>query len=169
MSTATHVPETSSFRQEELSADDARATLAAGRSLRSLLADSCRRMRYGDGFSQRAGPRLPVRALPDPAAHRLRRSGVDRQRREARPRRCSETILSILPGGSYDAFKQALTRGLSQGGGGGRVALVVGLVVALVVAHHGDGADRARREPDLRHPARPPEQARSTAAPRCSS
>ena len=50
MSTATHVPETSSFRQDELSADDARATIRRV-SLRRLLTDSFRRLRYGDGFT----------------------------------------------------------------------------------------------------------------------
>ena len=50
MSTATHVPETSRFGREELSADDARAT-ARRVGAKRLLVDTWRRMRYGDGFS----------------------------------------------------------------------------------------------------------------------
>jgi YihY family inner membrane protein len=43
-----------------------------------------------------------------------------------------QTILSVAPGGKSDAFKQVLTRGLAEGGAGGRIALGIGLLAALV-------------------------------------
>ncbi len=130
MSTATHVPETSSFRQEELSADDARATIRRV-SLRRLLTDSFRRLRYGDGFTNaRALAFQFVLSLIPLLIAFVGLAATVSAEKPAKALR--ETILSILPGGSSDAFKQAITRGLSQGGGGGKVALVVGLVAALV-------------------------------------
>jgi YihY family inner membrane protein len=43
-----------------------------------------------------------------------------------------QAVLTLVPGTGTDAVKQALTKGLSQGGGGGRVALFGGLVVAII-------------------------------------
>jgi uncharacterized BrkB/YihY/UPF0761 family membrane protein len=43
-----------------------------------------------------------------------------------------QTVLSILPGARDDAFKQVLTKSLSSAGAGGRLALVVGLVISAV-------------------------------------
>jgi YihY family inner membrane protein len=130
MSTATHVPETSSFGREELSADDARATIRRV-GLRRLLVDSFRRLRYGDGFTNaRALAFQFVLSLIPLLIAFVGLAATVSAEKPAKALR--ETILSILPGGSSDAFKQAITRGLSQGGGGGKVALVVGLVAALV-------------------------------------
>ncbi len=130
MSTATHVPETSRFGREELSADDARATLSHT-GVRRLLVDAFRRMRYGDGFTAtRALAFQFVLSLIPLLIAFVGLSATIRADKLALALR--QTILTITPGGNSDAFKQVLTRGLSEGGGGGRVALVVGLVAALV-------------------------------------
>jgi YihY family inner membrane protein len=130
MSTATHVPETSSFGREELSADDARATIRRV-SLRRLLTDSFRRLRYGDGFTNaRALAFQFVLSLIPLLIAFVGLAATVSAEKPAKALR--QTVLSILPGGSSDAFKQAITRGLSQGGNGGKVALVVGLVAALI-------------------------------------
>ena len=130
MSTATHVPETSRFGREELSADDARATLSHT-GVRRLIRDSVRRMRYGDGFSStRAVAFQFVLSLIPLLIAFVGLSSTIKADKLAQALR--QTILGITPGGKSDAFKQVLTRGLSEDGAGGRVALVVGLVVALV-------------------------------------
>ncbi len=130
MSTATHVPETSRFGREELSADDARATIGhtgAGR----LAGDSFRRFRYGDGFSasRALAFQLVLSLIPLLIAF-VGLSSTIKADKLAQALR--QTILSITPGGKSDAFKQVLSRGLSEGGGGGRIALAVGLIAALV-------------------------------------
>lgn len=130
MSTATHVPETSTFGRDELSADDAWATISRV-SLRRLGVDSFRRLRYGDGFTNaRAVAFQFVLSLIPLLIAFVGLAATVSAEKPARALRL--TVLSILPGGSSDAFKQAITRGLSQGGSGGKVALVVGLVAALV-------------------------------------
>lgn len=129
MSTATHVPETSRFGREELSADDARAALRHV-GVRRLLGEAFRRMRYGDGFSAtRALAFQFVLSLIPLLIAFVGLSSTIRADKLAKALR--QTILSITPGGKSDAFKQVLTRGLSEGGGG-RIALVFGLVAALV-------------------------------------
>jgi YihY family inner membrane protein len=130
MSTATHVPETSRFGREELSADDARAT-ARRVGAKRLFVDTWRRMRYGDGFSStRAIAFQFVLALvPLLIAFIGLASSVQA---EKIAKALQQTVLSILPGSRDDAFKQALTKGLSSSGGGGRVALVAGLLVSIV-------------------------------------
>ena len=130
MSTATHVPETSRFGREELSADDARATLRHV-GLRRLAVDSFRRFRYGDGFtSARAlGFQFVLAFIPLVIAA-VGLSSTVQTRKLARA--LQETLLSLTPGSTGDAVKQALGKGLSQGGGGGgRLALTVGLLTAL--------------------------------------
>jgi YihY family inner membrane protein len=129
MSTATHVPETSSFGREELSADDARATIRRV-SLRRLLTDSFRRLRYGDGFTNARA--LAFQFVLSLIPLLIAFVGLAAMVSADKPARAlRQTILSILPGGGSDAFKQAISRGLSEGGSGGKVALVVGLVAAL--------------------------------------
>jgi YihY family inner membrane protein len=130
MSTATHVPETSNFRREELSADDARATISRV-GIRQLLVDTFRRMRYGDGFSStRAVAFQFVLALVPLLIAFVGLASTVQADKLARA--LQRTVLTILPGTKDDAFKQALTKGISSGGSGGRVALVLGLLVALV-------------------------------------
>jgi YihY family inner membrane protein len=130
MSTATHVPETSRFSRDELSADDARATLAHV-GLRHLAIDSFRRFRYGDGFtsSRALGFQFVLSFLPLVIAF-VGLSSVIRAQDLAAALKA--TLLSLTPGSTSDAVKQALTEGSSQNGGGARLALAVGLVTALV-------------------------------------
>jgi len=130
MSTASHVPETTRLKQEELSADDARTTLAHTGTGR-LLADSFRRMRYGDGFTAtRAVAFQFVLSLIPLLIAFVGLASMIKAEKFAQALR--ETILSVTPGGKSDAFKQVLTRGLAQGGAGGRIALGIGLLAALV-------------------------------------
>ena len=130
MSTATHVPETDSFRQDELSADDAWAT-ASRAGTRRLVVDSFRRMRYGDGFSSTRAVafQFVLSLIPLLIAFIGLASTVSAQKLA---RALRETVLAIIPGTKDDAVKQALTRGLSSSGTGGRLALVAGLIVAIV-------------------------------------
>jgi len=129
MSTATHVPETSRFAQDELSADDARTTLTHTGTGR-LMADSFKRMRYGDGFTNTRALafQLVLSLIPLLIAFVGLASMISAEKLAQALR---QTILSLAPGGKSDAFKQVLTRGLSQGGAGGRIALGIGLLVAL--------------------------------------
>jgi YihY family inner membrane protein len=130
MSTATHVPETSRFRREELSADDAWAT-ASRAGTRRLLVDTFRRMRYGDGFSStRAVAFQFVLALVPLLIAFMGLASTVRVQKFARA--LQETVLTITPGTKDDAVKQALSRGFTSAGAGGRLALVAGLLVALV-------------------------------------
>jgi YihY family inner membrane protein len=130
MSTATHVPETSRFKQDELSADDARTTLTHT-GTRRLLEDSFKRMRYGDGFTAtRALAFQFVLSLIPLLIAFVGLASLIKAEKLAQALR--ETILSVAPGGKSDAFKQVLTRGLSEGGSGGRLALGLGLLAALV-------------------------------------
>ena len=130
MSTATHVPETTRFRQDELSADDAWAT-ASRAGTRQLVVDTFRRMRYGDGFSSTRAVafQFVLALLPLVIAFIGLASTVHAQKLA---RALRETVLTMMPGSRDDAVKQALTRGFSSGGGGGRLALVAGLVVAII-------------------------------------
>ena len=130
MSTATHVPETSRFSQDELSADDARTTLTHT-GTRRLLEDSFRRMRYGDGFTAtRAVAFQFVLSLIPLLIAFVGLASMIKAEKFAQALR--QTILSVTPGGKSDAFKQVLTRGLAEGGAGSRIALGIGLLAALV-------------------------------------
>jgi YihY family inner membrane protein len=130
MSTATHVPETSQLGREELSADDAWTT-AQRVGAKQLLVDTWRRMRYGDGFSStRAIAFQFVLALVPLLIAFIGLASTIQAEKIAKA--LQQAVLSILPGSRDDAFKQALTKGLSSHGGGGRLALVAGLVVAVV-------------------------------------
>ena len=129
MSTATHVPETSSFAREELSADDARATLRHT-GTRRLFVDAFRRLRYGDGFSStRALAFQFVLSLIPLLIAFVGLASMIKAEKLAQALR--QTILSVTPGGKSDAFKQVLTRGLAEGGAGSRIALGIGLLAAL--------------------------------------
>ena len=130
MSTATHVPETSQFEREELNADDAWA-LARRIGAKRLFVDTWRRMRYGDGFSStRAIAFQFVLALVPLLIAFIGLASIIRAQKIAKA--LQQTVLSILPGARDDAFKQALTKSLSSHGSGGQLALVAGLVVAIV-------------------------------------
>ena len=129
MSTATHVPETSRFSREELQADDAWAT-ARRVGPKQLASDSWQRLRYGDGFSSTRAVafQIVLSIVPLLIAFIGLSATLSSGKLGAALR---QTVLSVLPGGQSDAFKQVLTRGLSKGGGVG-LALWLGLLVALV-------------------------------------
>jgi YihY family inner membrane protein len=129
MSTATHVPETTRFSREDLSADDARATLRHV-GTRRLAVDSFRRFRYGDGFtsSRALGFQLVLAFLPLVIAFVGLASVVQAERAA---RALQETLVALTPGTGSDAVKQVLQEGVSRGGAGGRLALTVGLLTAL--------------------------------------
>lgn len=130
MSTATRVPETSRQSVEELSADDAAAVLRRVGRLH-LLRDSFRRFRYADGFtSARAlGFQFVLSFIPLVIAFVGLSSTIHSERLAEALRR---TLLQLSPGSGSDAVTQALQRGTGAEGSGGRLALVVGLVTALV-------------------------------------
>ncbi len=129
MSSATRVPQTRLMSSEELSADDARATLRrVGRS--RLLKDCFTRFRYADGFSsaRALGFQFVLSFVPLVIAVVGLSSTVQVDKLAEVLRR---TLLALSPGTGSDAVEQALAS--SQGGGsGGQVALVGGLVTALV-------------------------------------
>jgi len=130
MSTATRVPETTRQATDELSADDATATLRRiGRW--HLLRDSFRRFRYGDGFtSARAlGFQFVLSFIPLVIAFVGLSSAVQTDRAAEVLRR---TLLALTPGTGSDAVTQALEGGDSSSGGAGRLALTVGLGTAFV-------------------------------------
>lgn len=130
MSTATKVPQTSRWDPDELDADDARATLMrVGRA--ALARDSFTRFRYGDGFtSARAmGFQFVLSFIPLVIAV-VGLSGTLHTDRAAEVLR--RALLTLSPGTSGDAVKQALERGPQTGAGGGEIALAIGLLTALV-------------------------------------
>lgn len=130
MSTATRVPQTSTMKADELSADDAAAVLRRiGR--RQLAKDSFVRFRYGDGFtSARAlGFQFVIAFIPLVIAT-VGLAGSLHADRAARA--LQGTLLRMSPGSSSDAVESSLRQGLRHGATGERVALVVGLATALV-------------------------------------
>jgi len=130
VSTATHVPETTRFARDQLSADDARATLRHV-GYRRLAVDSFRRFRYGDGFtsSRALGFQFVLSFLPLVIAFVGLSASI---RAEEAAKALRQTLLSLAPGSSSDAVRKALTDGAADSGSGARLALVVGLVTALV-------------------------------------
>jgi YihY family inner membrane protein len=130
MSTATRVPQTSTMSAEELSADDAAAVLRRIGRWR-LAKDSFKRFRYGDGFtSARAlGFQFVIAFIPMVIAT-VGLAGSLRAEKAAHA--AQATLLRLAPGSSSDAVESTLRQGLKQGAGGERVALVVGLVTALI-------------------------------------
>lgn len=131
MSTATRVPQTSTMAADELSADDAAAILRRIGRWR-LVKDSFTRFRYGDGFtSARALGFQFVTAFIPLVIAVVGLAGSLSADRAARAMQA--TLLRLAPGTSSDAVESSLRQGLKQGAGGGeRVALVVGLLTALV-------------------------------------
>jgi len=128
VSTATHVPQTSTFSADELSADDATATLRRVGTT-ALLRDSFLRLRYGDGFSSaRAMAYQFVLSFVPLVIAVVGLSASIRAEKPAAALRA--TLLALSPGTGGDAVKQALQQG-SSGAGGGTLALVLGLGTAL--------------------------------------
>lgn len=128
MSSVTRVPQTASLSQQEPSADDAWATLRHV-GLRRLAVDAFRRFRYGDGFtsSRALGFQFVLAFVPLVIATVGLSSTLPAGDLADVLRR---TLLSLSPGTGGDAVEQALQG--SANGAGGRIALIAGLLTALV-------------------------------------
>lgn len=129
MSSATRVPQTRLMSSDELSADDATHTLRRVGRLR-LAKDCFARFRYGDGFSsaRAMGFQFVLSFIPLVIAVVGLSSTVQAEKLAEVLRR---TLLTLSPGSGSDAVEQALASS-SQGGAGGQVALVGGLVTAMI-------------------------------------
>jgi YihY family inner membrane protein len=114
---------------EELSGDDARATLRRT-GLRRLGRDTFRRFRYGDGFtSARAlGYQFVLGFIPLVIAT-VALSSTMKAEKPAQALR--DTLLTLNPGGSSDAVGRTLRNAAAQGSGD-QLVFVVGLVTAAV-------------------------------------
>lgn len=133
MSTATHVPQTSTLAAEELSADDAAEVLRrVGRQ--ALVRDSFLRFRYGDGFSSSRAMAFQFVLSFVPLVIAV--VGLASALRAEKPAAALRaTLLALSPGTGTDAVTQALEAGPGGPGGragGGTLALVLGLGTALV-------------------------------------
>jgi YihY family inner membrane protein len=118
------------MRGEELSADDAWTALRRYGGWR-LVKDSFLRFRYGDGFtSARAlGLQLCLAIIPLVIAL-VGLAGTVHQTKAAQV--LVLTLQRLVPGKGGDSLNEALRGGVQQGGSGGRLALALGLVAALV-------------------------------------
>jgi len=129
MSSVTRVPQTTTMEATELTADDARTTLRDYGSGK-LVKDAFTRFRYGDGFShsRALGLQLVLALVPlgiafVGLASAMQADNVGRLLREV--------LLRITPGSTDKIVRQTLEQG--QGGqASGRLALVLGLVVAML-------------------------------------
>jgi YihY family inner membrane protein len=134
MSSVTRVPETSSMAGDELTMEDARATLRHfGR--RQLLWESFRRFRYGDGFSHsRALAFLVVLTTIPLSIAFVGLAAIIQQEELAQA--LQQVILSLTPGAtgseSDDLIRETLEKALRRGSRGGVLALVLGLTLAVV-------------------------------------
>ena len=130
MSSVTRVPQTRTMDGEELSADDARTTLRHYGSLK-LVKDAFVRFRYGDGFShsRALALQLVLSLIPLGIAFIGLSSTVKAEQVGLVLR---EVLLRITPGSTDALVKETLKQGHEQAGSGGKVALWVGLAVAMV-------------------------------------
>ena len=130
MSTATRVPETTAMDGQELSADDAWTVLRRYRTAR-LAKDSFLRFRYGDGFTHARALALQLCLAIIPLAIAVvGLAGTLHQTKVAQV--LTLTLEHFTPGASRDALDETLRAGQQRGGGGGTLALTLGLVAALV-------------------------------------
>jgi YihY family inner membrane protein len=115
---------------DELSSDDARATIRRVGTL-SLARDSVRRFRYGDGFStaRALGFQFVLAFIPLVIAV-VGLSSTVQAEKPARALR--QTLLSLSPGTGDDAVRESLRGPAMQAGTGERVALLFGLLAALI-------------------------------------
>ena len=126
MCSVTKVPQTRTMSGDELSADDAWATLRTTGTGR-LLRDAFQRLRYGDGFSHARALALQMSLTAIPGAIAL--VGLAQTAHDARWGRAAQmTVERITP----PASRAAVHAAFAGAGGGGRVALWLGLVGALV-------------------------------------
>lgn len=130
MSTATKVPETRDMTGDELSADEALASLRRyGRW--PLLRDSFVRFRYADGFSHSRALALQTVLAVIPLA--IAFVGLSTALHTENIGRLAElTIHRIAQGPSADVVDDALDRSRHSAGDGDQIALWFGLVFSLV-------------------------------------
>ena len=153
MTTARTVPVTVEMDGDELDAEDA-WRLARRFGLRRIAMDAFVRFRYGDGFTNSRA--LALQACLAVMPFLLALTGLAADIDEERPARVvARTIEKVSPGhGANDALASAVT-GPASSERAGELALALGLCVGAAVADRRDGPGRARRQPDLRHPAGP--------------
>jgi YihY family inner membrane protein len=129
MSTATKVPQTRDLAGEDLSADDAWATVRRG-GIRTLLRDAFLRFRYADGFSHSRALALQICLAVLPMVIAL--FGLSTTLHHQAPGRVLADVLNHLtPGASQPVVRQALAGAQADAQAGG-LALWLGLAVALV-------------------------------------
>src|SRR5262245_257746 len=131
MSTAAHVPETTTLSGDELSADDAVTTLRRyGRW--NLVKNSFIRFRYADGFSNARALALQFCLSFIPLLIAV--VGLSRALHQEKVGQViTETLARVLPGGGKgDMVQQAAEHGQDQGATGGHLALWLGLLAAII-------------------------------------
>jgi YihY family inner membrane protein len=130
MSSVMRVPETCLFDEQDLSADDARTTLRHYGS-GQLVLNAFVRFRYGDGFTnaRALGFQLVLALIPLAVALVGLRETLHTDKFG---RALEGMLVRLTPGSSNQLVEQALDHSKAQAGHGGTVALVFGLVFALV-------------------------------------
>ena len=130
MTTARTVPVTTEMDGEELDAEDA-WHLVRHHGVRRVLGEAFVRFRYGDGFtnSRALGFQLVLALIPLAIAFVGLRETLHTDKLG---RALEGTLVRLTPGSSDTIVKQALEQSKQQAGHGGTVALVVGLVFAVV-------------------------------------
>ncbi len=161
MTTARTVPVTTELDGAELDAEDA-WHLARRHGLVRIAVDSFVRFRYGDGFTNSRA--LALQACLAVVPFLIALTGLAADLDQDRPARVvAATIEALSPGGD-DALASAVVDG-SEETRRGRARLRARVRVA--VDDHGDGAGRARQQPDLRDPEGPAARRPSTGGRRC--
>ena len=124
------VPETCTFDPQDLSAEDARQTLRHYGS-RHLVVSAFVRFRYGDGFTnaRALGFQLVLAVIPLAIAIVGLRNTLHTDKLG---RALEGTLVRLTPGSSDAIVSQALEHSKQQAGEGGTVALVIGLLFAIV-------------------------------------
>ena len=154
MGTSRRVQETVTISGDELSADDALTTLRRyGRW--NLVKNSFIRFRYADGFTNARALALQfcLSFIPLVIAVVGLSSALHQQKVG---QIIIQTLGGVLPGkNSGDMVEQAAQRTHDQGVDRRPACPVAGSARRDHRADHGDGPDRARRQPHLRHRARP--------------
>lgn len=129
MSTAAKVPQTRDMEGEELSADDAWATLRRG-GIRTLLRDAFLRFRYADGFSHSRALAFQICLAVLPLVVAL--FGLSTTLHHEAPGQVLADVLgSLTPGASQPVVHQALANAQADAQTGS-LALWLGLAFALV-------------------------------------
>ncbi|HEV2638016.1 MAG TPA: YihY/virulence factor BrkB family protein [Actinocrinis sp.] len=136
MSTATRVPQTRLMAGDELSAEDAWATMR-GIGPRTLLRDSFLRFRYADGFSHARALAMQICLSVIPLAIAVVGLSATLHRQDA-GQVVQEVLERITPGASRQVMQTALASGQARGQSGG-FALWGGLLVALISLTTGMG------------------------------